>query len=201
MENESQENQKNPYNQSYQSETQTVRYQSSNTTYGIGYDPLQREENADTHLYCRLERTITQNKAILLQGLTTIKSPCEVAFLFRNLEDACTEHSFVVLHQANDEHKILYLSTGATNGTLVDIKLIMNAVLEFKAKSITFVHNHPSGTLSPSQSDKIVHKNIKDMLPETCLLNSSIIINLDSGQFCLFNDTGYVTQKTIHTKF
>lgn len=45
------------------------------------------------------------------------------------------------------------LSTGGTSGTVIDIKLVMAAALKINASKIIIAHNHPSGTLRPSEND------------------------------------------------
>ena len=47
-------------------------------------------------------------------------------------------------------------SQGGTAGTVVDAKLVFGAALKARADSIILAHNHPSGNLFPSQSDKML---------------------------------------------
>lgn len=54
------------------------------------------------------------------------------------------------------------VSQGATNATLVDVKLIMKPTLAKLAQSIIVCHNHPSGDTNPSSADKVLTKKIKD---------------------------------------
>lgn len=59
----------------------------------------------------------------------------------------------------NNSNKIIHkfqLSKGGITGTLVDIRLIFKKALEVFTTSIILVHNHPSGTLNPSKSDKML---------------------------------------------
>ncbi|MCL4152573.1 UNVERIFIED_CONTAM: hypothetical protein GTU68_028967 [Idotea baltica] len=53
------------------------------------------------------------------------------------------------------------LSKGGITGTLVDIRLALKKALEVGATAIILVHNHPSGTLKPSEADKQLTKKIK----------------------------------------
>lgn len=46
------------------------------------------------------------------------------------------------------------LSKGGITGTLVDVRLVLKKALEVGATALILVHNHPSGTLKPSTSDK-----------------------------------------------
>ncbi|MVZ61505.1 RadC family protein [Sphingobacterium humi] len=52
------------------------------------------------------------------------------------------------------------IGRGGNDFTPVDVRLILRHALLNKANSIILVHNHPSGTLSPSQADKVLTKKI-----------------------------------------
>ena len=62
----------------------------------------------------------------------------------------------------NNSNKVItkkQLSKGGITGTLVDIRIVLKNALEVGATSLILAHNHPSGTLKPSQADKqITHK-------------------------------------------
>lgn len=62
----------------------------------------------------------------------------------------------------NNSNKVLQknqLSKGGITGTLVDVRLVFKTALEVGATALILAHNHPSGTLKPSESDKqITHK-------------------------------------------
>lgn len=54
------------------------------------------------------------------------------------------------------------LSKGGLTGTLVDMRLVFKPALSLLATGIILCHNHPSGTLEPSQSDKQLTNKIKE---------------------------------------
>jgi DNA repair protein RadC len=59
----------------------------------------------------------------------------------------------------NNSNKIIQknqLSKGGITGTLVDVRLALKTAIEVGAVGIILVHNHPSGTLKPSEADKQV---------------------------------------------
>ena len=63
----------------------------------------------------------------------------------------------------NNSNKIIYknqLSSGGITGTLVDIRLLFKKALELSAVAIILCHNHPSGNLKPSHSDKDLTQRI-----------------------------------------
>ena len=63
----------------------------------------------------------------------------------------------------NNSNKILYkmqLSKGGITGTLVDVRLVFKKALDILATSIVLCHNHPSGTLKPSNADKAITQKL-----------------------------------------
>ncbi len=64
----------------------------------------------------------------------------------------------------NNSNKILdksQQSKGGLTGTLVDVRLVLKKALELNATGIILCHNHPSGKLKPSNSDKILTNKLK----------------------------------------
>jgi len=64
----------------------------------------------------------------------------------------------------NNSNKVIQqnqLSKGGITGTLVDVRLALKIALEVGAVSIVLTHNHPSGTLKPSQADKSLTQKLK----------------------------------------
>ncbi len=64
----------------------------------------------------------------------------------------------------NNSNKVLHkeqLSKGGITGTLVDVRLVLKKALEVGAVALILCHNHPSGTLKPSQSDKTITQKLK----------------------------------------
>ena len=63
----------------------------------------------------------------------------------------------------NNAHGVLSrckISSGGYTGTLVDVRIILKKALLAKAVGIILVHNHPSGTLKPSQADVALTQKI-----------------------------------------
>jgi DNA repair protein RadC len=64
----------------------------------------------------------------------------------------------------NNSNKVIQknqLSKGGITGTLVDVRLVLKSALEVGATSLILCHNHPSGTLKPSQADKDITQKLK----------------------------------------
>jgi DNA repair protein RadC len=65
----------------------------------------------------------------------------------------------------NNSNKIIQknqLSKGGITGTLVDVRLVLKNALEFGATGLILAHNHPSGTLKPSEADKQITQKLKN---------------------------------------
>ncbi|WP_378177831.1 DNA repair protein RadC [Aquimarina sp. SS2-1] len=74
------------------------------------------------------------------------------------------EHEEFWVLYLNNANKVLQkkqISIGGKTGTLVDPRIIYRFALEFGATSIILAHNHPSGSLIPSQSDKALTQKLK----------------------------------------
>lgn len=71
--------------------------------------------------------------------------------------------SFFILLLNNANNTIAYqkISQGGVTGTVVDVKLVMKYAVDCIASSIMLIHNHPSGTLKPSEADKSITQKIK----------------------------------------
>lgn len=92
-----------------------------------------------------------------------INSSQSVFDIMQPILGALPHEEFWILY-VNNSNKILQkfqLSKGGITGTLVDIRLVFKNALQLGAVAIILVHNHPSGTLVPSQADKTITQKIK----------------------------------------
>lgn len=71
------------------------------------------------------------------------------------------EFKILFLNRANEVLGIYELSKGGIAGTVVDIRLIFSVALKCNAVGIILAHNHPSGTLKPSDADITLTRKIK----------------------------------------
>src|SRR5690606_1850326 len=63
------------------------------------------------------------------------------------------EFWIVLLNNANRVISKQLVSRGGTGGTVVDVKIIFQLVLQHGATSLVLTHNHPSGSPKPSNED------------------------------------------------
>ncbi|MCQ4035767.1 JAB domain-containing protein [Kaistella montana] len=72
------------------------------------------------------------------------------------------EVKLIFLNRNNIVIGIYNLAKGGISQCTVDIRIILAVALKSLSTSIILVHNHPSGNLQPSQSDKEITKNLKE---------------------------------------
>lgn len=72
------------------------------------------------------------------------------------------EFNVLFLNRANEVLGIFNISKGGTNATIVDAKLIFGPALKVCASSIVLSHNHPSGSLRPSETDIKLTQKLRD---------------------------------------
>lgn len=108
------------------------------------------------------------------------------------LGDLLHEEFWIILLKRNNEviGKVR-ISSGGISGTVADTRLIFKQALEGMSSAIILVHNHPSGNLNPSQSDKQLTSRMKEAgkLLEIGVLDHLIITN--AGYFS-FADEGMI---------
>lgn len=93
------------------------------------------------------------------------------------------------LSQANKLLKQEIIGQGGITGTVADIRIILKNALLYNANQIVVAHNHPSGSLQPSEADKKLTRKLNEsaMLMDITLLDHLIIANT---QYFSFKDEG-----------
>lgn len=93
-----------------------------------------------------------------------ISSSASVFQIMNPLLGDLSHEEFWIIY-LNNSNKILQksqLSKGGITGTLVDVRLVLKKALELNATGLILVHNHPSGTLKPSEADKKLTQKLKE---------------------------------------
>lgn len=106
------------------------------------------------------------------------------------LSDLQHEEFFVIyVNRANEIVQTKQISIGGLSGTIADGKVIFKQALELCAHGLILVHNHPSGQLKPSDSDRQLTKKMVEFgkYIDLCVLDH--LIYTDSGYFS-FADEG-----------
>ena len=92
-----------------------------------------------------------------------IESAQNVFSLMQPLIGDLPHEEFWVLY-LNNANKVIHktrLSSGGITHTTVDVRLLFKIALEQGAVSIIAVHNHPSGSITPSKEDITLTQDIK----------------------------------------
>ncbi|WP_298896674.1 DNA repair protein RadC [uncultured Psychroserpens sp.] len=93
-----------------------------------------------------------------------IKSSASVFDLMQPIVGELPHEEFWIIY-LNNSNKIIQkqqLSKGGITGTLVDVRLVLKTALEVGAVALLLVHNHPSGSLKPSEADKKLTQKLKN---------------------------------------
>lgn len=149
---------------------------------------------------CRRYKGIGQAKAItLLAALELGARSAADAARAENPVISGPDAAYTIMypHMARLPHEefwVLYLNRGlnilreskigqgGTGSTVVDVKIIMQGAVETLADSIMLFHNHPSGTLRPSQQDV----DLTDRVRRAC-----DIFNIALRDHLIITDGGY----------
>jgi DNA repair protein RadC len=99
------------------------------------------------------------------------------------LQDLSHEEFYaILLNRANEEIRTVQISSGGLSGTVADGKMIFKAAIENSAHGLILVHNHPSGQLFPSDSDKSLTRK---------MVQFGSFIDLPILDHLIFADNGY----------
>lgn len=95
---------------------------------------------------------------------TVVRSSGDIArYLQSRLQDKTIEvFAVAFLNRANKINHLEIISTGGITGTVADPRVILKKALEYNAVSIVLCHNHPSGSLRPSQADTQLTQKIRE---------------------------------------
>lgn len=120
-----------------------------------------------------------------------LTSSNEIArFLQSRLRDLRHEvFAVIFLNRANKVNHFEIVSEGGITGTVADTRIILKKALEEDAVSIILCHNHPSGSLKPSNPDMELTAKIKAAAKYFDIAVLDHIIVSDAGYYS-FADEG-----------
>lgn len=101
-------------------------------------------------------KTTIQNRTKILSSNSVFE------LMYPKIGDLPHEEFWVIY--VNNSNKVLQtkqISKGGITGTLVDVRLVLKTALELGAVAILLAHNHPSGSLIPSEPDKKITMKLK----------------------------------------
>lgn len=85
-------------------------------------------------------------------------------YFYQSWNDIQLVESFnvIFLNKSNQVKGLYEMSKGGLDTVIVDIRLLFSIALKTLSTAIVVAHNHPSGSLTPSKSDDLLTKKIKD---------------------------------------
>ncbi|MDL2212921.1 JAB domain-containing protein [Bacteroides sp. OttesenSCG-928-D19] len=90
----------------------------------------------------------------------------------------------LLLNRANKVLGVMNVSEGGITGTIVDIKIVLQAAILANASGLIISHNHPSGNLSTSAQDDFITKRIKKACEIMDIeLLDHVIVTPDNGYY------------------
>src|SRR5690554_1671348 len=107
-----------------------------------------------------LGRRRRAEEALKLEKITSSRIAYEIVYPFIG---ELPHEEFWILY-LNNSNKVIrngQISKGGITSTLVDLRLVFKEALQIGAVGIILAHNHPSGTLKPSQADIHLTKKLK----------------------------------------
>ncbi len=116
-----------------------------------------------------------------MKRITSSKDAYEI--MSAKLGDIDHEEFWILLlsrsHKVKDK---ICISRGGISGTVVDQRLVFKPAIEKLASAIILCHNHPSGTLHPSEQDKVLTKK---------LVTSAKMLEIPILDHLIYTDAGY----------
>ena len=98
----------------------------------------------------------------------------------------------IYMNNSNIAKGIVEHSKGGITGTLVDIRVIMATALKSLSVGLILAHNHPSGTLKPSQSDIALTNKIKQAAEYFDIKVLDHLIITPGNKYFSFTDEGMI---------
>ena len=144
---------------------------------------------------CHVERVYEETRQFDFTGKEKVESAEDVAYIFRQLENAAVENSFLVLVK-DGRPTVIHLGVGSYVNVVAPYEQALVAYMELKPEKVYFVHNHPSGVLKASRQDQELLKRVKMAFGED-VVQQGIIIDTTSGKYGEFDmvvDNYYLVQ-------
>ena len=107
---------------------------------------------AGPEIDCYVERQFRKNGSFSFTGKDKIQTAADVAYIFKELETAAVENSFLVFVK-DGVPTIVHTGIGNIHSVGVDKAPLIVGVKEFAPDEIYMVHNHPSGKVEASRAD------------------------------------------------
>lgn len=113
----------------------------------------------------------------------TLSSPNAVASFAKELQSSDIEKFIVLYLDCKNNLICIQVQPGSLDQTAVYPREVAKHALLSGASSVIFVHNHPSGSLSPSTADRELTRTLKDSLALLQIRVNDHVIISDTGHY------------------
>lgn len=115
------------------------------------------------------------------ETVPVVRDPDAAYHVVRDRMEGLTHEEFWVVYLDNSKRVIgrKRISSGGVTATVVDVKMILKEGIECLATALVLAHNHPSGNLTPSNSDDELTRRIKKAAE---LIDISVIDHIIVGR-------------------
>ncbi|NVO09048.1 MAG: hypothetical protein HXX16_03710 [Bacteroidales bacterium] len=115
----------------------------------------------------------------------------------------------LLLNRANKLIGYYRHTIGSSSATIVDIPMIIGLATKALAQAVVISHNHPSGSLFPSEPDKELTKNLSQALKTVKIVLLDHVIYTTEGYYSFadegtlngLNDTAMITTENIISEY
>lgn len=167
---------------------QILRKYKENRLANSALTELKKIKGIGTVKACEIIATFELGRRMLKdKQAVLILSPKEVWEQCKDIRDSKKEH-FVVffLDTQNQEIKRELISVGTLNSSLIHPREVFEPAIKHLASHIILCHNHPSGSLEPSDEDLAVTKRLTD---------SGHLLGIEVLDHVIITGRGYVSFK------
>lgn len=141
------------------------------------------------------------NQKIRIHNALDIYHVMREILLLEEENDRTKEHFWTIsLDNGNTVLNIELVSLGTATNTLVEPMEVLSIPLQKKAVKLILVHNHPSGTLTPSGQDE----DTTDRLIQACLIMNVPVIDhiiITENSYYSFQESGLLAKLEKSTKY
>jgi len=115
----------------------------------------------------------------------------EVVEFLKSLQCADNEKFITLYLNAQNQLICLQIQNGVVDQAIVYPREVIRHALIVNASAVILAHNHPSGTIKPSEADVNITKIVCDIAKNLGIkIHDHIVVAGDSGQFYSFQDHG-----------
>lgn len=128
-----------------------------------------------------------------VRDITYITSNVAAARYMMSIIGHLDQEQFYVIHLKNNNQllHVQHVGTGSITATIVDPRIILSKALELRATRIILCHNHPSGSLRPSEADIHLTERLRYTTNMFSIELLEHLIVSDKG-YCGIIEKGYV---------